>query len=42
MLRICGLRTLRVLWISQHFMLGRIYPHLRCCGLRERKVGWEE
>ena len=21
------------LWISQPFGLGRIYPHLRCCGL---------
>ena len=23
-----------MLWISQHFVLGRICPHLRCCGLR--------
>ncbi len=34
MLRICGLRASH-LWISQHFGLGRIYPHLRCCGLVE-------
>ena len=24
----------RVLWISQHFVLGRRYPMLRICGLR--------